>query len=223
MRVEAESTVRTQSTTIIARGKLPDDLTLNEYVDIAAAMDHLVYEALYNEPSPDVQYTLAATEGEQKVGRGSAEVTLVKAQYGSDLLLIISVATITQASLSVIAGTVLAFAKGLKMLADAGLVNERRLALKDKRIQRKEARKRAGRVLVGRETESEKLVATTYKEKGLDDRFGRVDPKAEARNTILAAQLRQELTPIVGKRPMTFYLALSELAEYGVEIDVSTD
>lgn len=102
--------LETRSGVAIASGKLPDDLDLYEFNHLTRALGVVLRPRRVEEAGPGA-------------------LTVMKVQYGSDFMFILSVA-------SSLVGLTLSVAKALDVLAAAGLKNEDRLAKRSDRLRR---------------------------------------------------------------------------------------
>lgn len=117
----SETSRATGAITVVASGKLPDDLTLEEFSDLVGAVTTTVSAS---------QHLLRTNQPAAR----NVDSLLHRVQYGSDFLVVVSLATV--------AGTVLTIAKGIDTLAAAGLKNEERLGKKAERLNRRAERQR---------------------------------------------------------------------------------
>jgi hypothetical protein len=173
--------------TVVARGKLPDDLTIAEYSDLVTALFRLSTRAERN-----------ARGGASGKNQVRPQTVLVRSQYGSDFLVILGIVGMVSAGAGGVAGAFLGFSKALKVLAEAGLANEQRLSLKDERLERREARLRAAAPV----PRPELNVTFTH-------------PR------ILSEQLRRQVdNELGGSQDEETYISLTQLAEYGITLDI---
>jgi hypothetical protein len=105
----------------LAEAKLPNDLSLNEFVSLSSALSDLVGEA--HQVIADRGTGFAAP-----VDYPAEPDELIRVQYGSDFLIVVGIA-------AGVAGVLLSAAKALDYLAAAGLKNEERLARRQERLQ----------------------------------------------------------------------------------------
>jgi hypothetical protein len=178
----------TVPTLVTARSKLPDDLVLAEFSDLVASFTTLMHMAA-RLGGPQV-YRLT---GER---RSSPPVQIERAQYGSDFMVIVSIATAVGGASAAVGGSVLLYAKALKSIAEARLVNEERLAKRDRRLERRKKRQRAAEEVRAQVPQRIDVILSRDARHAVDAQLG--------------GQVDDEV-----------YIALGLLAEYGVQLEIT--
>lgn len=205
----------TESSVIVARSKLPDDLLYGEYVDLVEALQTLANEA--RNQSSVVKKRVDGRVIEERI----SAPTVLRVQYGSDFVVVLAFVASAAVSVTVIAGAFIAISKGLKILAEAGVANEQRLALKDERVKRRTELKRAEAVLTRGKVPlvSKRGIRTARTNQAQSQKS--IDIKNKMRAVILAPRLRNAIDNLLGgPQSDEFYFGLVTLAEYGVRITV---
>ena len=128
----AQTRAAVLTTQIIAHGKLPDDLELNEYVDLIEAFQTVSIITVF-----------AGAGGRQPPGLSKIRLRLIRSQYGSDFLVVLGVVGASAGVLASFAAAFHSATKGLRVLAEAGEIDERRRASRDARLARRRTRTEA--------------------------------------------------------------------------------
>lgn len=182
----------TQATFVTARAKLPDDLVLGEYTDLVGAF-------------ATIMHIVARKAGRQSYATGEVRsappVQIERAQYGSDFLMIVSIATVAAGAAGAIGSSALLIAKAVKTLEESGLVREQRLELRDARLERRKERREATERLRGTRAQS---------------------PISQPLDAILTPAARDAITAAIGtEQDKEVHIAIGLLAEYHVELEVA--
>ena len=197
---------RTQSNVVTFQAKLPDDLTFAEYADLIENARVLV----------EVSRSGLPHEGESRLSYLSLapDPTILRSQYGSDFLVVLSVVGSVAGTGGLVAATLFVLSKGLKVLADAGYRNEERLALKDERISRRRRQRDYAEEL--------KLVTDEITQSaGTDMESPFRELHEEMLDQLVDPLVRAELADVLQSEvPDALLVALATLAQYGVEITV---
>lgn len=202
---------RTERAVIVATAKLPDDIDLREFNDLNLALTKLCAIAS-NPKSP--RGRLLPPVGETAK---SEDFVLKRVQYGSDFEVVLSIVGHGVAGAALLAATFVSFSKGLVYLADAGVKREERLALRDARLAA-----RAKRKFVESRIAADDKGRAKARGVSAQKRFALLQRQREF---ILPSQYKEQLNALLPPelRVDGTYIALSQLAEYGVRIHVEKD
>jgi hypothetical protein len=208
----------TGSTLVMARAKLPDDLTYDEFVGLVRALQ-TIGTAVRSRSSTSNLPRLSLNESGSTFARSYAPpFPLLKVQYGSDFLVILELVGSVAVPAGAVAGVFLAFAKAVKILVEAADRNEDRMLKKEAREQRKTERRLAMKVIEQQDEQAnveERSIAPSHPE---------WEFRIAALEQIVPAAERYRIEATLGYQPLAEVLnALAELADYRISVEVTDE